>query len=172
MVRGVVYSNAANTHACLQTFKAALAELFGRTIMKRLFLVFALTLFLGLAGTATAANPDGASAPNTINVLNKTNFDIYTLAVSPTNANQWESRTLAQKVLPNGDTADLMMAQTSTAKAWDLQVTDGKGNTVTWIGLPINPQGQITLLPDGAYLVSGKNAKTNTSSPAPEKANK
>ena len=123
--------------------------------MKRLMMVLAMVALLGLPGLCLAA--DGAAPGNgTISVLNNANFDIYSVAVSPTNANQWETQQLSQKVLANGDTVDLMAAQTPNAKAWDLQVTDKNGNSITWIGLPLNKAGQITLLPNGAYLVDGK----------------
>ena len=123
--------------------------------MKRLMMVLAMVALLGLPGLCLAA---GGAAPNSgkVNILNNANFDVYSVAVSPTNANQWETQQLSQRVLANGDTVDLMAAQTPKAKAWDLQVTDKNGNSVTWIGLPLNNAGQITLLPDGAYLVDGK----------------
>ena len=123
--------------------------------MKRLMMVLAMVVLLGLPGLCLAA---GGAAPNSgkVNILNNANFDIYSVAVSPTNANQWEAQHLSQRVLANGDTVDLMAAQTPNAKAWDLQVTDKNGNSITWIGLPLNNAGQITLLPDGAYLVDGK----------------
>lgn len=123
--------------------------------MKRLMMVLAMVLLLGLPGLALAA--DGAAQDaGSVSILNNANFDIYSVAVSPTNANQWETQQLSQRVLANGDTVDLMAAQTPNAKAWDLQVTDKNGNSITWIGLPLNKAGQITLLPDGAYLVDGK----------------
>ncbi len=126
--------------------------------MKRLMMVFAMVALLSLPGLCLAA--DNAAQPQqnngTVSILNNANFDIYSVAVSPTNANQWEAQRLSQRVLANGDTVDLMAAQTPNAKAWDLQVTDKNGNSITWIGLPLNNAGQITLLPDGAYLVDGK----------------
>ena len=113
-------------------------------IMKRLVLAFVVTGMLVLAGQALALQKK-------INIFNGAEYDIYTLYLSPTNANQWEENVLKQETLPNGDTVDLEVSRTEKAEAWDIKVTNKAGETMTWIGVPLNKSGQITLLPDGQY---------------------
>ena len=51
----------------------------------------------------------------------------------------------------NGDKVDIEVSRTEKAEAWDVKVTNKAGETMTWIGVPLNKAGQITLLPDGKY---------------------
>ena len=60
---------------------------------------------------------------------------------------------LKQGTLPNGDKVDVEVSRTENAEAWDIKVTNKAGETMTWIGVPLNKAGQITLLPDGQYNV-------------------
>ena len=99
--------------------------------MKRLIVALALVASLGMAGHALAMDKK-------INIFNGAQYDIYTLYLSPTNANDWEENLLKQETLPNGDKVDV-------------KVTNKAGETMTWIGVPLNKAGQITLLPDGKY---------------------
>ncbi|MEG1609739.1 MAG: hypothetical protein RR014_00310 [Bilophila sp.] len=112
--------------------------------MKRLVTVFALVCMLGFAGQASALDKK-------INIFNGAEVDIYTLYLSPTNANDWEENLLKQETLPNGDTVNLDVSRTEKAEAWDVKVTNKAGDSMTWIGVPLNKAGQITLLPDGQY---------------------
>ena len=80
-------------------------------------------------------------------------YDIYTLYLSPTNANDWEENLLKEETLPNGDKVDLEVSRTEKAEAWDIKVTNKAGETMTWVGVPLNKAGQITLLPDGQYNI-------------------
>ncbi len=34
----------------------------------------------------------------------------------------------------------------------EMTVTDKDGNSTTWVGVPVNASGQITLMPDGKYM--------------------
>ena len=95
--------------------------------MKRLIVALALVASLGMAGHALAMD------------------------LSPTNANDWEENLLKQETLPNGDKVDVEVSRTEKAEAWDVKVTNKAGETMTWIGVPLNKAGQITLLPDGKY---------------------
>ena len=45
------------------------------------------------------------------------------------------------------------MSRTEKAEAWDIKVTNKAGETMTWVGVPLNKAGQITLLPDGQYNI-------------------
>ena len=112
--------------------------------MKRLIVALALVASLGMAGHALAMDKK-------INIFNGAQYDIYTLYLSPTNANDWEENLLKQETLPNGDKVDVEVSRTEKAEAWDVKVTNKAGETMTWIGVPLNKAGQITLLPDGKY---------------------
>ena len=110
--------------------------------MKRLIVALALVASLGMAGHALAMDKK-------INIFNGAQYDIYTLYLSPTNANDWEENLLKQETLPNGDKVDVEVSRTEKAEAWDVKVTNKAGETMTWIGVPLNKAGQITLLPAG-----------------------
>lgn len=114
--------------------------------MKRLIASLAAVAVLGMAGQALALEKK-------INIFNGAQYDIYTLYLSPTNANAWEENVLRQGTLPNGDKVDVEVSRTENAEAWDIKVTNKAGETMTWIGVPLNKAGQITLLPDGQYNV-------------------
>ncbi|WP_294621870.1 hypothetical protein [uncultured Bilophila sp.] len=114
--------------------------------MKRLIASLAAVAVLGMAGQALALEKK-------INIFNGAQYDIYTLYLSPTNANAWEENVLKQGTLPNGDKVDVEVSRTENAEAWDIKVTNKAGETMTWIGVPLNKAGQITLLPDGQYNV-------------------
>ena len=114
--------------------------------MKRLIASLAAVAVLGMAGQALALEKK-------INIFNGAQYDIYTLYLSPTNANAWEEIVLKQGTLPNGDKVDVEVSRTENAEAWDIKVTNKAGETMTWIGVPLNKAGQITLLPDGQYNV-------------------
>lgn len=117
--------------------------------MKRLALVLAALCVMCLSVTAFAAD----SPAKKLNLTNKSEVDIYTLYVSPTNAKQWEENLLQQNMLSNGDTVDVMISRTSAnAEAWDVKVTDKQGNEMMWMSVPLNKAGQITLLPDGKFM--------------------
>ncbi|HIW77865.1 MAG TPA: hypothetical protein H9874_01800, partial [Candidatus Bilophila faecipullorum] len=64
--------------------------------MKRLIASLAAVAVLGMAGQALALEKK-------INIFNGAQYDIYTLYLSPTNANAWEENVLKQGTLPNGD---------------------------------------------------------------------
>ena len=114
--------------------------------MKRLIASCAAVAVLWMAGQALALEKK-------INIFNGAQYDIYTLYLSPTNANAWEENVLKQGTLPNGDKVDVEVSRTENAEAWDIKVTNKAGETMTWIGVPLNKAGQITLLPDGQYNV-------------------
>lgn len=114
--------------------------------MKRLIASLAAVAVLGMAGQALALQKK-------INIFNGAQYDIYTLYLSPTNANAWEENVLKEGTLPNGDKVDVEVSRTENAEAWDIKVTNKAGETMTWIGVPLNKAGQITLLPDGQYNI-------------------
>lgn len=114
--------------------------------MKRLIASLAAVAVIGMAGQALALDKK-------INIFNGAQYDIYTLYLSPTNANQWEENVLKQGTLPNGDKVDVEVSRTENAEAWDIKVTNKAGETMTWVGVPLNKAGQITLLPDGQYNI-------------------
>ncbi len=114
--------------------------------MKRLVVALALAASLGMAGQALALEKK-------VNIFNGAQYDIYTLYLSPTNANDWEENLLKVETLPNGDKVDVEISRTEKAEAWDIKVTNKAGETASWIGVPLNKAGQITLLPDGKYNI-------------------
>lgn len=114
--------------------------------MKRLIASLAAVAVLGMAGQALALQKK-------IDIFNGAQYDIYTLYLSPTNANAWEENVLKEGTLPNGDKVDVEVSRTENAEAWDIKVTNKAGETMTWIGVPLNKAGQITLLPDGQYNI-------------------
>lgn len=113
--------------------------------MKRLLTAFIVMGFLTLAGQAMAMDKK-------VNIFNGAQFDFYTLYLSPNNANAWQENLLEEKTLPNGDKAEIAVSRTENAEAWDIKVTDKDGNSTTWVGVPVNASGQITLMPDGKYM--------------------
>ena len=92
--------------------------------MKRLIVALALVASLGMAGHALAMDKK-------INIFNGAQYDIYTLYLSPTNANDWEENLLKQETLPNGDKVDVEVSRTEKAEAWDVKVTNKAGETMT-----------------------------------------
>lgn len=114
--------------------------------MKRLIASLAAVAVIGMAGQALALQKK-------VNIFNGAQYDIYTLYLSPTNANAWEENVLKEGTLPNGDKVDVEVSRTENAEAWDIKVTNKAGETMTWIGVPLNKAGQITLLPDGQYNI-------------------
>ncbi len=114
--------------------------------MKRLIVALALVASLGMAGHALAMDKK-------INIFNGAQYDIYTLYLSPTNANDWEENLLKQDYTENQKLfyEHVEVSRTEKAEAWDVKVTNKAGETMTWIGVPLNKAGQITLLPDGKY---------------------
>ncbi len=117
--------------------------------MKRLLTALAAVCLMSFASVACADDPAGKK----VNVANSSEVDIYTLYVSPTNANDWQANLLEEKTLPNGDKADVLITRTENAEAWDIKVTNKAGEVMTWIGVPLNKAGQITLLPGGQFAV-------------------
>ena len=113
--------------------------------MKRLIIVLSVVCVLSTAESVFALNKK-------IDIMNSSQIDIYTLKVSPTNANQWEENLLQEETLKNGDKAMVEISRTENAEAWDITVTDKNGNESSWIGLPLDKTGNVTLLPDGQYL--------------------
>lgn len=113
--------------------------------MKRLIIVLSVVCVLSTAESVFALNKK-------IDIMNGSQIDIYTLKVSPTNANQWEENLLQEETLKNGDKAMVEISRTENAEAWDITVTDKNGNESSWIGLPLDKTGNVTLLPDGQYL--------------------
>lgn len=113
--------------------------------MKRLLTLFFVFGLLAFAGQAQAADKK-------INIFNGAEVDFYTLYLSPTNANAWQENLLEEKTLPNGDKAQIAFSRTENAEAWDVKVTDKDGNSMTWVGVPLNKAGDITLMPDGKYM--------------------
>ena len=96
--------------------------------MKRLLIALVLTGTLAFAGQAMALQKK-------VNIFNGAEYDIYTLYLSPTNANQWEENLLKEETLPNGDKVDLEVSRTEKAEAWDIKVTNKAGQSMTWIGV-------------------------------------
>lgn len=113
--------------------------------MKCLIIVLSIVCVLSAAESVFALNKK-------LDIMNGSQMDIYTLKVSPTNANQWEENLLQEETLKNGDKVMIEISRTENAEAWDITVTDKNGNESSWIGLPLDKAGNITLLPDGQYL--------------------
>ena len=113
--------------------------------MKRLVIVLSIVCVLSAAESVFALNKK-------LDIMNGSQMDIYTLKVSPTNANHWEENLLQEETLKNGDKAMVEISRTENAEAWDITVTDKNGNESSWIGLPLDKAGDVTLLPDGQYL--------------------
>lgn len=113
--------------------------------MKRLVIVLSIVCVLSAAESVFALNKK-------LDIMNGSQMDIYTLKISPTNANQWEENLLQEETLKNGDKAMVEISRTENAEAWDITVTDKNGNESSWIGLPLDKAGNVTLLPDGQYL--------------------
>lgn len=113
--------------------------------MRRLIVVLSIVCVLTATGPAFALNKK-------IDIMNGSRIDIYTLKVSPTNANQWEENLLQEETLKNGDKAMVEISRTENAEAWDITVTDKNGNEASWVGVPLDKAGNVTLLPDGQYL--------------------
>ena len=111
--------------------------------MKRLIVALALVASLGMAGHALAMDKK-------INIFNGAQYDIYTLYLSPTNANDWEENLLKQETLPNGDKVDVEVSRTEKAEAWDVKVTNKAGETMTWIGVPLNKPARSPCSPTGS----------------------
>ena len=81
--------------------------------MKRLIVALALVASLGMAGHALAMDKK-------INIFNGAQYDIYTLYLSPTNANDWEENLLKQETLPNGDKVPPSSTKCRCWRSWRL----------------------------------------------------
>lgn len=115
--------------------------------MNRIFILLAVVSILTLPCTSFAIDKK-------VDIMNGAQFDIYTLKISPTNANNWEENLLQEGTLPNGDNAIVEISRTENTEAWDITVTNKDGVQTTWIGLPLDKAGQVTLLPDGKYMTT------------------
>lgn len=122
--------------------------------MKHLLIALVAVCVMAFASTAGAADQTAADqAGKKVSVVNNSEVDIYTLYVSPTNTKDWQANLLEEKTLPNGDKVDVLITRTENAEAWDIKVTNKAGEEMTWIGVPVNKAGQITLLPGGQFTV-------------------
>ena len=115
--------------------------------MKHLLIALVAICVMAVASTASAADKAGKK----LDVTNNSEVDIYTLYVSPTNAKDWQANLLEEKVLPNGDKAEVLITRTENAEAWDIKVTNKEGQEMTWVGVPLNKAGQIVLMPGGQF---------------------
>ena len=98
--------------------------------MKRLIVALALAASLGMAGNALALDKK-------INIFNGAQYDIYTLYLSPTNANDWEENLLKQETLPNGDKVDMTTSAAAITNSTAVMMTSvaGDPNAIGYISL-------------------------------------
>lgn len=69
-----------------------------------------------------------------VEIVNMTGVEIHTLALSPSNSNDW-GENLLDEVIGNGETLQVEMPFTEDTLLWDLLVEDGSGNQLTFMGV-------------------------------------
>ena len=67
-------------------------------------------------------------------LVNDTGVEIYSVYVSETNNENWEEDVMGWDVLPYGGRVNIGFSG-RRACLWDLMVTDGDDNSVTWTGI-------------------------------------
>ena len=96
-----------------------------------------------IAAMAAAAEP--VVVP--VEIVNMTGVEIHTLALSPSNSNDW-GENLLDEVIGNGETLLVEMPFTEDTLLWDLLVEDGSGNQLTFMGVDFSDANV-----EGAQLV-------------------
>jgi|GEM_PF-1092248 predicted small lipoprotein YifL len=82
-----------------------------------------------------------------VEIVNMTGVEIHTLALSPSNSNDW-GENLLDEVIGNGETLLVEMPFTEDTLLWDLLVEDGSGNQLTFMGVDFSDANV-----EGAQLV-------------------
>jgi len=82
-----------------------------------------------------------------VEIVNMTGVEIHTLALSPSNSNDW-GENLLDEVIGNGETLLVEMPFTEDTLLWELLVEDSSGNQLTFMGVDFSDANV-----EGAQLV-------------------
>lgn len=75
---------------------------------------------------------EGVTVP--VEIINGTGVDIYALALSPANNNDW-GENLIDEVIKNGETVQGELVFTADTLVWDILVQDSEGTQLTFMGV-------------------------------------
>lgn len=92
--------------------------------------IFALLLFLHLAGTAVADD-------YTFTLVNKTGFEIIDLYVSPASKNEWGDEILTVDTIGDKDAMEIHISRREKAESWDVLVNNEQGASFNWPDLKL-----------------------------------
>lgn len=128
--------------------------------MKKAISIFTAAVLIGGAISLPAIQPKTQAATRISRVrvgdqdftlINKTGFEIYSVYVSPNNADEWGEDILGRDTLGTGESVDIEFSRKEKAKMWDLRVEDKKGDFIEWEDFDLAKISKITL-----YYNNGK----------------
>ena len=111
-------------------------------IFKKLLLVFALVLGVGVLGANSADAKD-------LNLVNKTGYDIVVLNCTPSISNVWYEDVLGNSVWRNGETITLDFDRWMLADTWDFKIHYTNGYSEEWHGVNVRTVNTIVLYANG-----------------------
>ncbi len=109
--------------------------------------------FIDIAGTAldeidsAKADLEASSVIVPVEIHNFTGVDIYALALSPANNNEW-GENLITEVIKNGEAVQGDLVFTADTLVWDILVQDQEENQLTFMGVDFSDAST-----DGAKLI-------------------
>ena len=99
----------------------------------------------GNAAGGEAAAPAGDQTNQNFTLTNNTGHVVTTLAVSPSNSDQWGPDILGRDVLANGESASITFPRAETACEWDIKATYDDGDTTDARGVNLCTTTTVTL---------------------------
>ncbi len=103
--------------------------------------VWLAALAVGVVVLAQAA----AAGDQDFRLVNKTGVEIYSVYVSPHNADDWQDDVLDEDTLADGDQVDITFSRKERTAMWDLRIEDEDGNALEWENLDLTEVSKVTL---------------------------
>ena len=94
-----------------------------------------------------AAAPTGDQTNQNFTLTNNTGHVVTTLAVSPSNSDQWGPDILGRDVLNNGESAEVTFERGDSQCQWDIKATYDDGDTTDMRAVNLCTVGTVTLTP-------------------------
>lgn len=91
-----------------------------------------------LAQTAVAGDQD-------FTLVNKTGVEIYSVYVSPHDADDWQDDVLDEDTLDDGEQVDITFSRKERTEMWDLRIEDEDGDSLEWENLDLTEVSKVTL---------------------------
>jgi hypothetical protein len=123
--------------------------------MRRRTLILALAC-IALAGSQVLA----AGSKRSFQLLNKSDFTIAEIAISPAGEDDWSDSFLGEDSLDAGGTAKLAFDEPDAEALYDLMIVDDAGDTHAFQEIPLAKVTKITVLTkDGAMTLKIEQGK-------------